>query len=61
MSRNTTKISQRVPAIAIPRFNVTAWAQKKGYSRTTVHQAIHGTRNGKVTQKIRNELESIHA
>lgn len=62
MSRNTTKISHRIKAgLALRGMTLASWARQKGYPMTTVWQAAHGTRDGRVAKKIKSELESIHA
>ena len=62
MSRNTTKISQRVKAgLALRGKTPAEWAREKGYPMTTVHQAIHGKRNGKTSRKILKELQPVYA
>jgi gp16 family phage-associated protein len=62
MKRNATKISQSVKAgLALRGKTLAAWARENGYPMTTVHQAVHSTRNGETSKKIRKQLEAVHA
>lgn len=62
MSRNTTKISQKVKAgLALRGKTLAGWAHEKQYPYSTVWQAVHETRSGPISKDILKKLEELHA
>lgn len=59
-TENAGEFAPRVHSILrLYRTTLAGWARKRKYPMTTVHQAVHGTRRGKKTLKIRAELERL--
>jgi hypothetical protein len=57
---STKKFVRRVKVALVKRDQTLAgWARENGYQKNTVHQAVRGLRNGKLSQLIRTQLEDL--
>jgi len=53
----TTKNVRAVKAaLVLKGLNLAQWARNHGYPTTTVWQAVHGVRSGKISKEIRKAL-----
>jgi len=46
-------------ALVLTGSSLAAWARKKGYAMTTVWNALHGNRDGKMSRQIRSQLQGL--
>jgi hypothetical protein len=60
LRKSEPNLADRVhSAVALLGTTLAHWADQHGYPRTTVHQAVNGTRGGKKSMSIRAELEEL--
>jgi lambda repressor-like predicted transcriptional regulator len=60
MSETENGLPNRVhAALVLSGSSLAGWSRNKGYAMTTVWNALHGRRGGKLSQKIHTELEGL--
>jgi hypothetical protein len=59
MEKNTKSITQLIRAglIRSGHANLAAWARSNGTNYNTAYAALHGLRSGRMTKRVRKQLE----